>query len=290
MLQHNHIPTALAAGHPLPTEEVGGLGVQSGLQATVADSLALLREQAEALRGVFGAEAHFAPAEVVENALAGPLTENPVVRAVMLVLFVGYVVAMLVYGGHIGGMWKIVVGRNVGIKVADEISYLFVRAMLTLSAVGVAAFALAAVKVLGMAGVEQIEGVSAEWSAPVVMLAVVGAGGVAWLLTNAMCGLVGRPEIAQGVGIISCALMGLVATIITPCVLLFAINNGTSAVIIGGVAAVVVLLGALTYVVKSFIFFVEQKISILLWFLYLCTVILIPLGVVVTTIVRNSSI
>lgn len=261
------------------------------LNTAVADSLALHR--AEALRGVFGTEAHFAHeglSGAMESISGSPLTENWVVRSILLLLFVGYAALMLTYGGHIGGMWKIVVGRNLGIKVADELSYLFVRAMLTLTAMGVVGTALSAVKVLEMSGAEQIAGISPEWSAPMMTLAIVGAGVVAWLLTEVMCRLVERREVAQGLSIIACAIMGLVAAVATPCVLLFVINDGFSAQIVGIIIACVAALAVITYVVKSFIFFVEQKISILLWFLYLCTVILIPLGVVVTTIVRNSSI
>ncbi|MBP3382481.1 MAG: DUF4271 domain-containing protein [Tidjanibacter sp.] len=248
----------------------------------------------EALQEVFGGEARFVPSEVVNgivDAFNGtPLTDNWVVRVVALILFVGYVATMLLYGGHIVGMWKIVVGRNLGIKVADELSYLFVRAMLSFCGIGIVALALSAVKALEILGVEQIEGVESLWMAPMVMLAIVGAMGVIQLLTEAMCRLVRRVEVAQGLSIMGSATIGLMAVVVAPCTLLFVINDGLSAQIVGITIAVVVCLGVMAYVVKSFIFFVEQKISILLWFLYLCTVVLIPLGVVVTTLVRNSSI
>ena len=45
-----------------------------------------------------------------------------------------------------------------------------------------------------------------------------------------------------------------------------------------------------TFVTKSLIFFLEQKVSILLWILYLCAVVLIPIGIVATLVVRNSAI
>lgn len=254
----------------------------------------LAHTSTEALQRVFGGEAHFAHSEAIEGMgevfNSTPLTDNWMVKVVMLALFVGYVATMLIYGGHIVGMWKIVVGRNLGIKVADELSYLFVRAMLSFCGIGVVAIALSAVKALEMSGVEQIEGVETLWAAPMVMLAILAAMGVVGLLTEAMCRLVERGEISQGLSITACAIVGLMAVVVAPCALLFVINDGLSAQIVGVTIAVVVILGVLTYVVKSFIFFVEQKISILLWFLYLCTVVLIPLGVVVTTLVRNSSI
>ena len=227
----------------------------------------------EALQEVFGGEARFVPSEVVNgivDAFNGtPLTDNWVVSVVALILFVGYVATMLLYGGHIVGMWKIVVGRNLGIKVADELSYLFVRAMLSFCGIGIVALALSAVKALEILGVEQIEGVESLWMAPMVMLAIVGAMGVIQLLTEAMCRLVRRVEVAQGLSIMGSATIGLMAVVVAPCTLLFVINDGLSAQIVGITIAVVVCLGVMAYVVKSFIFFVEQKISILLWFLYL---------------------
>lgn len=287
MTQTPHIANKLATRLDMGVADSVALSADS-----FADNLALC--STEALHGVFGSEARFVPLEMGNATMgwldAGPLTDNWVIRVVLLGLFVCYAATMIIYGGHIKGMWKIVEGHNLGIKVADELSYLFIRAMLTLSAVGVVAIALGAVKALEMSGAVDIKGVSPQWSAPMIMGAIVCAEGVAWLLTGAMCRLVGRDEVGRGLSIMSCAIMGLVATVATPLVLLFVINNGLSAQIVGFAIALVVILAAIAYVVKSFIFFVEQKISILLWFLYLCTVVLIPLGVVVTTIVRNSSI
>lgn len=275
----------------IPHIGVDSLNIGTG---PIAPTDTIAHTSTEALQGVFGGEARFVPSEVVNgivDAFNGtPLTDNWVVRVVALILFVGYVATMLPYGGHIVGMWKIVVGRNLGIKVADELSYLFVRAMLSFCSIGIVALALSAVKALEILGVEQIEGVESLWVAPMVMLAIVGAMGVIQLLTEAMCRLVRRVEVAQGLSIMGSATIGLMAVVVAPCTLLFVINDGLSAQIVGITIAVVVCLGVMAYVVKSFIFFVEQKISILLWFLYLCTVVLIPLGVVVTTLVRNSSI
>lgn len=251
-----------------------------------------LPSSTEALKAIFGPEAHLSPALPTDMELLGEmvLTESWVVRIVMLALFVGYAVAMWLYGSHVGDMWKIVVGRNIGIKVADELSYLFVRAMLVLSGVGVVAISVAAVKVLGLCGVELIEGVAPEWTAPVVIAAMCGALGVMWVATRAICALTGRGEVAEGLEVTAIAVGGLTATIITPCVLLFVLGSGTSAIIIGTIIALCTAIAMLCFVMKSFIFFVEQKISILLWILYLCTVVLIPLGVVVTTIIRNGAI
>ena len=52
----------------------------------------------------------------------------------------------------------------------------------------------------------------------------------------------------------------------------------------------ILLANAGIYICKSFYLFVKQKISILVWILYLCSVELIPITIVVLTAIRNWSI
>ena len=66
------------------------------------------------------------------------------------------------------------------------------------------------------------------------------------------------------------------------------VNTGASREMLGWVLVGVACVALFAYVVKSFVFFIEQKISILLWFLYLCTVVLIPIGAMLTVMVRIS--
>ena len=55
-------------------------------------------------------------------------------------------------------------------------------------------------------------------------------------------------------------------------------------------ALIILLANTGIYIWKSFCLFVKQKISILVWILYLCSVELIPITIVVLTAIRNWSV
>ena len=237
---------------------------------------------------IFGAQAHLV---VQPEGMAEPLfslTDNVVVWVAAVMLFVYYLFVVFAYGGYIGQMAKIVVRGNLGIRVADELSYLFVRAVRNSVAMGVIMWALVAVGWLEMCGVESVAELRTMWLTPVIAAVSVAIGSVQRLLTNAICTLTRRGEVAEGLGILADTLMGLAAIVATPIALLFVVNTGASMEMLGWVLVGVACVALFAYVVKSFVFFIEQKISILLWFLYLCTVVLIPIGAMLTVMVRIS--
>ncbi len=236
---------------------------------------------------IFGSQAHLVPQpeQVVEPLFS--LTDNVVVWLVVVALFACYLFVMFAYGGHLGQMVKIAVGGNLGIRVADELSYLFMRAVRNSVAMGVATWALVAVGWLGEMGVVSVGGVAPVWLIPIFVATIAAVGGVQRIVTIGICALTRRKEVAEGLGILSETLMGLAAIVATPVALLFVVNTGASVEYFGWATIGVVGVALFIYVIKSFVFFIEQKISILLWFLYLCTVVLIPIGAILTVMVRN---
>lgn len=240
------------------------------------------------LATVFGESAREV-AQPVEAFQSTPtLTENWVVWLGVLALFVLYLFVLFAYGGHFGQMNKIVMGRNLGIRVADELSYLFMRAVRYSVLMGFVMLSLATIKWLDVTGVKSL-GIDERWLLPLF----VGVFAVVYLLqrllTRGICSLVRRNDIAEGIELLSDTLMAYAAIITTPIVLLFVANAGTSAEVLGWVCVAVVGVALLVFCTKSLIFFLEQKVSILLLILYLCTVILIPIGIVATLVVRNSA-
>jgi hypothetical protein len=83
--------------------------------------------------------------------------------------------------------------------------------------------------------------------------------------------------------------MALTAIIVAPVSLLLAVNMGQSVATLSWVCLGTGAVAMTIFCIKSLILFIGQKISILLWFLYLCTVILIPIGVVITLVVRSGA-
>ena len=237
---------------------------------------------------IFGVQAHLVeqPELVAESLFS--LTDNVVVWAMVVALFAYYLFVMFAYGGHFGQMVKISFGGNLGMRVADELSYLFMRAVRNSLAMGIITWALVAVGWLDRMGVVSVGGLDPLWLVPIAIATLALVGGVQRVVTIGICSLTRRGEVAEGLGILSETLMGLAAIIATPVALLFVVNTGASVEIFGWVALFVVCVALFAYITKSFVFFIEQKISILLWFLYLCTVVLIPIGALLTVMVRNS--
>lgn len=239
------------------------------------------------LNTLFGESARLLPQSVEPLAEGSHIAENWVVWLSLIVLFVAYLFVVFAYGNHTGQMGKVLLWRNLGIRIADEMSYLFMRAVRISLLMGVVMWSLVGVKWLEVAGVNSLGGDS-RWLVPMFIVASLAVGATQRLVTNGICALVRRREIAEGLNILAETSMAFVAMLSTPLALLFVANTGESAMMLGSVVVFVGFLGFIVFCTKSLIFFVEQKVSILLLILYLCTAVLIPIGIVATLVVRNS--
>lgn len=240
------------------------------------------------LKALFGESAKVIPQPMDALHHTPLLADNAVVWVGVVGLFFYYIFILSVYGSHTVQMGKIIVGRNLGIRVADELSYLFMRAVRYALLMGVVMWSLVGVKCLDLAGVRDI-GVEPQWIVPLFVAVSVGVGVVQRLVTNGMCHLVRRGDIAEGLNILADTLMAFVAIVTTPFALLMITNEGGSAQALGIICVTIAAVGLLLFCTKSLIFFIEQKVSILLLILYLCTAILIPIGIVATLVVRNCA-
>lgn len=239
------------------------------------------------LQVLFGESARLVPQSVEHIGEVSHIAENWVVWLTLILLFVAYLFVVLTYGNYTGQMGKVLLWRNLGIRIADEMSYLFMRAVRISLLMGVVMWSLVGVKWLELAGVESLSG-GERWLVPMFIVVGLAVGGTQRLLTNGICALVRRREIAEGLNILAETAMAFVALLATPLALLFVANTGESAMVLGAVVVFVGILGFIVFCTKSLIFFIEQKVSILLLILYLCTAVLIPIGIVATLVVRNS--
>lgn len=248
-----------------------------------ADSLAAA---AENLKEIFGDVATLAvtPQSAAAQTL---LTNNLPFRLLTLGLFVYYLFTLSTYGSHIGQMLKIIGNRNVGARISDELSVLFITTVKHSVALGLLAVALSSVKAMELsAGVW--DEMPPSWLAPLIVVTMATLAALQWLATSAVCRLTRRDDIAKGITILAGVIFGFMSIIATPAALLFVLNTGTSAVLFGWALMVCMVAALVTFTVKSLIFFIEQNVSILLWFLYLCTVILIPIGSLLTLVLRTG--
>lgn len=248
----------------------------------------------EALERVFGSSATLISAgqEEVANGcqmMSDGMVQNPVVMVGLMVVFVCYALLLLFYGGYVRGISKIVFGSNMGTKLSDEISLLFLRAMRLFALLSVVMWALVGVRVLQWQGVEGVAEVPNGSLAIVLCLAILAILALQRLSTQLICSLTRRYALGEGLSLLTTALLALTAVVATPLALLVVANTGALATMLIIALLTIASMALLCYVIKTFVFFVEQKISILLWILYLCAVVLLPMGIAATTLLQNSS-
>ncbi len=281
--------TAQPVGEVVP---VGEAALADTLQMADGVPAALPEGGVEAMCAVSPAELFGESAQrvaaAVEQLPLFALTDNVVVGGVMLLLFALYVVVLCNSGGYVGQMFKVVAGNHIGIRISDELSYLYTRAVGGALWIGVVVWSAVALKWLEICGFSGVGEIESLLLLPLFVVVAAAIGGVQMLLTRGICRLVRRDDVAGGIDLLAKSTMALATIFATPVSLLFVLNVGASTLWLGVVTIVVASIGLVAFVLKSLVFFLEQKISILLWFLYLCTAILIPIGIVVTLVIRNG--
>jgi hypothetical protein len=239
------------------------------------------------LEGLFGQSAHLVEHTLPDVMEQAELTGGWFVGIFLVAMFVYYLFILFAYGGHIGTMGKVLLSNNLGIRVADELSYLFMRAVRNAIALGISAWSLVVIKWI------EIEGMGPEaensWQLASVIGGALALGLVQRFATIGIFSLVRRREVCEGVNVLADTIMALAAIVVTPLALLLTLNTGQTTLALGWACVVVGGVAMMIFCLKSLILFIGQKISILLWFLYLCTVILIPIGVVITLVVRSGA-
>lgn len=262
----------------LPDSLIQGADVAyATAEEPVVDSLL---PAAESLERIFGEGARVVEQAVVEAPQGVLLTDNWVVSLLLVGTFVYYCFVLWAYGNHVGLMAKVTVGGGAGTRVADEVSYLFMRAVRNLNLVGISVWSLVAIKWIELLGGETPILPESLVLVPGAILVAVALGSLQRGATLAILRFVGRRQLSDSIDIVASTTMALTTAISAPVALLFVLNTGESQEIIGYACIALASLGLILFCTKSLIFFIEQKISILLWILYLCAVILIPIGVV----------
>lgn len=249
----------------------------------------IVATQSHTLEGLFGASARVVEQTLPEVAEQGGLSGNWLVGIFLVVMFVYYLFVLFAYGSHIGLMGKVITGNNLGIRVADELSYLFMRAVRNAVGLGIAAWSLVIIKWMEIGGGTGTM-MESVWLLPMVVVGALALGLVQRFVTNGILSLVRRYQVREGVNILADTCMALAAIVVTPLALLLTVNTGETTLALGWACVAVGSLAMIIFCLKSLIFFIGQKISILLWFLYLCTVVLIPIGIVATLVVRSGAI
>ena len=234
---------------------------------------------------IFGSTATIAAAVPTELAATALLTQTTVYNLFVVWLLVGYSIMLLAHGGETGNMLKLIMNHNISLRVSETNNRSYSSALRFGSFLAVVALAVGVVKALSLAAVEPV-GVSLQWVVPLATASLLVFYGAGMLLVDLFCRLTERYDLAQGLGTILATILSLLAVVATPFILLCSLNTSGLSIAFYVCFVALVAVGVIAFSVKTFLFFTEQKISILFWFLYLCAVVALPTGTLMTIIYR----
>lgn len=248
---------------------------------------------ADSLAGSIGAERD----TVVVSAVYGPdsfrpvggedTSARPVASAVgyqllTLLLLLTYLSVVFRAGGHMARMLRMVWSRREGGRRGDS-DMPGAEVQVPVLACGLLMWGIAAVKAVKLwGGGDSLPDVFAggEWLAvPLLMAALLVVMGVQAAVLTLAGRLTFGTEFVRTLGAGRFALFASMTVTGAPAVVLAALSDGVWAEVAIGLLGVVAAIHILWYAVSSFLLFVEQKVSILLWILYLCAVEAMPFGI-----------
>ena len=200
---------------------------------------------------------------------------------VLLLLF--YLLLVFRAGGHAARMMRAVWGRGGEGKHRHDGDMPGAEVQALILACGLLMCGLAAVKIFELWG-EWRWLPSSLWgggwlAVPAVMLALLAVMGVQSAVLHVVGKLTFSTEFIRMLCAKRLSLFASMTVTGTPAVLLAALSGGVWADVAAGLFVAVTVAHLALYAGRSFLWFIDRKVSILLWILYLCAVEAIPFGI-----------
>ena len=200
---------------------------------------------------------------------------------VLLLLF--YLLLVFRAGGHAARMMRAVWGRGGEGKHRHDGDMPGAEVQALILACGLLMCGLAAVKIFELWG-EWRWLPSSLWgggwlAVPAVMLALLAVMGVQSAVLHVVGKLTFSTEFIRMLCAKRLSLFASMTVTGTPAVLLTALSGGVWADVAAGLFVAVTVAHLALYAGRSFLWFIDRKVSILLWILYLCAVEAMPFGI-----------
>ena len=200
---------------------------------------------------------------------------------VLLLLF--YLLLVFRAGGHAARMMRAVWGRGGEGKHRHDGDMPGAEVQALILACGLLMCGLAAVKIFELWG-EWRWLPSSLWgggwlAVPAVMLALLTVMGVQSAVLHVVGKLTFSTEFIRMLCAKRLSLFASMTVTGTPAVLLAALSGGVWADVAAGLFVAVTVAHLALYAGRSFLWFIDRKVSILLWILYLCAVEAMPFGI-----------
>ena len=307
---------AVGAAGPTNAEGVGGAtDMAEAAGSTAATSVSGAASEAgiviydsSAMRGTEGLEREMSPAEAIygersvvangtlqrsgrEARSESFLTENVVFESLVIVCFAAYCLLVFHYKRYILASLTIFKGKSFTDKLLDESSKVFGKFINSAILLSLLTLALSTVKFIDIGYGARVTEYLPGWGVAGLGLGLWGAivliVAYQQVMLKAVGGLTLDQPFAEKLISLKKIVLALTAVVVVPAFLLFALSAHQWARPLGVIIAVELSLIFILFMFKSYILFMDQKISILLWFLYLCAVEIFPVSIIVLLILKN---
>ena len=223
----------------------------------------------------------------------GILADNIFLRISVLVLFIAYMAIIARYMGHILAISSLTRGRSYVEKLLNDQNYSFERFVTISNFIGYLIISVTIIKwfdVMTSRGGEvfselpewlPLTGVGILW----IVLILVGLFQKTVLKTTGH--IILNRRFTDKIIYLRRLTISFLAVLTAPFVLMLALAPPAAAKILLIIVLIEYCAFVLFFLFRSWMLFIEQKISIFYWFLYLCAVEVFPLTVPVAIVLRN---
>lgn len=265
-----------------------------GLEQVLVSEEILGSEQVLGLEQISSSEQAFGPnytevvAEVVDVTTNYTLTDGWVYHILVFALFIYYAFILLRVSGYVREIFQIIRNKHVSLRVSEESVNLIYSALKGVTTLGILLFGLTTVKITDVFELVNVEklGVGVEWLPILVILGYTLTIVIHRGFTSMIGGVTMDTQFTTNITALKKMIFGFMSIITTPLVLIFLVNTGPAMIPLACLILTITVAFVLLFILKTIILFIEKKVSILLWFLYLCTVEIIPIAVLLIILMR----
>lgn len=235
---------------------------------------------------MFGQESTLGSSTMVEP-LKPTLISEPLFQSLVIGGIIAYLFVIYRFWNFIGHIWQGVVTRRSERSIRDEGGELpFERFKITVMALGLVLLSLVAVRLVDMslAGVSSIYDSGVAAMIPLYAIVAIVVMFVWQYIFHRLVQWVTRSDIMSAAGAVSLLNLVRCVVLLFPLIAIWLVAPVDMLSLWSIVLCVLMAVMTFIYLKETFVLFIGQKISILHWFLYLCTAILLPISFLMTVV------
>lgn len=242
---------------------------------------------------VFGAQSVLAPQNIASHwGNNNFLCDSAIYQIIVLCCFLGYCFLAYYFRGYIGDLISAVRSKLFEDKLLNEQSYTFTLFMNCVMVLGLICFGVVTIKYVDILVGSQVAYALPAWGvhllAPIVSVAVTLIAIYQRIVVVGVGKLTFTGQFTDRLLYLKKLLFSIYIIISLPIVMLLALNNSPMQNVFSYLFLGTTIILIIFALYKTYALFIEQNVSILHWFLYLCSVEIFPISLFVLIVLKNA--